>query len=182
VQALVLYGNRKSMTIAKSLAGLALISFAFAGAVACSGTPSLSEEEYCTKSVARQSRCSPGTPVLGRDQCGTRYRCLSNAYDASFLDVSFACQTKEACGGNCGDEAIAQAGKRQEEADKCTARYTACKDTKDRFDGDVCRELRGLKSDPADAVIECLEKPCEQIKDCIKGAYASRGISDCTDD
>jgi hypothetical protein len=76
---------------------------------------------------------------------------------------------------------VAKVGRSATEADKCSAKYSECKAQGSSFDADTCTQLRVLKSELVDPIVECLSKPCPQIKDCIKGVVKNRGVDKCVD-
>lgn len=164
----------------------ALIALIVAGtlAIACgSSGPSLTQEEYCTAAADQYRKCNPGKELPGSvgANCPASYQCISAAYEGSFVDSLIDCGTASCSqGDSCYRAGIASAGRSAEEADKCAARYSECEAAKEKFDDDICPQLRVLKTDLVDAIVPCLAKPCDQIKSCIQGVVQNRGIS-CVD-
>lgn len=147
--------------------------------IACSSAPSVSQDDYCPAVTEKYARCNPkeDVPSSYGSACASSYQCIAGAYEASFVEAAFDCQLGESCISfkECTRLALSKADRSAEESDKCVARYTQCKDDKG-FDDDVCPQLRILKLETATAIVECLAKPCDQIKDCISGVAQNRGI------
>lgn len=168
----------------------ASLSFSLVGAmvVACSSMPTV--EDYCGKLKARYDACPntgttnadpaplpdggvaprPQRPAFNDAACTKSHSCLTALYDTAMVNKFLDCASNTDCAVNvsrCDDDAIA-AGPNPTEADTCAKKYAECKAGPKGFDDDICVSIRGLNSDALSKVVPCLDKPCDQIDDCVE--------------
>lgn len=168
----------------------ASLSFSLVGAVlvACSSMPTL--EDYCGKLKARYDACPntggdtaepaplpdggvaprPQRPAFNDAACTRSHTCLTTLYETALVNKFLDCASNTDCSvsvSRCDDDAIS-AGSNATEADTCAKKYAECKAGPKGFDDDICVSIRGLNSDTLSKVMPCIDKPCDQIDDCVE--------------
>ena len=135
-----------------------------------------SESDVCTQRQKRHDACpyegsDKGKPAFDSAKCSKDYRCTVSVFQTSASDAYFTCQTNQDCSAKVGDTCFDQAlqkGSNTEEADVCAKKRAECKAEGKSFSDDYCPQLRVYNADLLEKMMTCIDKPCDQISDCLK--------------
>jgi hypothetical protein len=136
-----------------------------------SGGTTFVAQSYCDQREARTKSCAPDGAVLppyDRGGCTRDYDCavalLANP------DGYLRCRSNPDCSQSTSDDrcsAQAAVGTAPQ-ADACAKKYAECKSAGGKtFSDDTCGSLNALNASSQQKVYACIEKPCDQIRDCI---------------
>lgn len=159
------------------LAGLVALSLTSACGVQ-------SESDVCEQRKKRYDACpSDGNrskPAFDSAKCSKDYQCVVSVLQSSAADEYFKCQTNQDCsakvGDNCFDQA-SQKGSNTDEADVCAKKYAECKASGKSFSDDYCPQIRAYSSDLLSKMMACIDKPCDQISNCLKSTQEAAAPS-----
>jgi hypothetical protein len=155
--------------------GIAAIVLACGGSSSTSsgsGSLAFSAQSYCDQREARSKNCAPDGAVFvfDRNGCTKDYECSVALYASP--DAYFRCRTNPDCQVSASDDRCqgqAGQGAASPQADACAKKYAECKAAGGKtFDSDTCPALGAMNASAKPKIYACIEKPCDQISDCIK--------------
>jgi hypothetical protein len=160
------------LSLSTTVAVLAACSGGTGGTTGGGGTTQTAQS-YCDnrESVSASCQSDAGSGfTFNRNDCNDDYTCAVALYVAP--DAYFACRTNTDCAVRRGsDSCLAESaqGRTVPQADPCAKKYAACKAAGGKsFDDDTCPVLNALNDSALTKIAACLDKPCDQISECVK--------------